>query len=55
VDAASGDDDLVERSVELTVSAAVEAVADRLPGGSGDRGDAGEAGERGLAREPTYV
>ena len=46
---ASGDEDLVEGAVELAVAAAVEAVADRLAGGGGDRGDAGETGERGLA------
>ena len=41
--------------VELAVAAAVEAVADRLSGGGGDRGDAGEPGERGLASDPAFV
>ena len=55
VDSAAGDEDLVHRSVELSVAAAVESVADRLSGGGGDRGDAGEPGERGLASNPAFV
>ena len=45
---ASGDDDLVECAVELSVAAAVESVADRLARRGGDRGGAGELGECGL-------
>ena len=45
VHASAGDDDLVECAVELSVAAAVEAVADCLAGGGGDGGGAGEAGE----------
>src|SRR5438552_18428573 len=45
---ASSNDDLVECSVELSVAAAVESVADRLAGRGGDRGGAGELGECGL-------
>src|SRR6266568_3178233 len=52
---ASGNDDLVECSVELSVAAAVEAVADRLAGGCRDRGDAGEPGECGLADHAAAV
>ena len=48
-------DDLVEGAVELAVAAAVEAVADGLAGGGGDRGGAGEAGEGSLAGEPSVV
>src|SRR6266542_6057752 len=44
VGSASGNDDLVECSVELSVAAAVEPVADRLAGGR-DRGGAGESRE----------
>src|SRR6266496_4298117 len=51
---ASGNDDLVECSVELSVAAAVEAV-DRLAGGCRDRGDAGEPGECGLAHHAVAV
>src|SRR5439155_25186671 len=49
VHSASGNDDLVKCSVELSVAAAVEPVADRLAGRGGDRGGAGEPGECGLA------
>ena len=55
MDSSSGDEDLVEGAVELSVAAAVEAVADRLSGGGGDRGDAGEPGERGFAADPAFV
>ena len=55
VDSASGEDDLVEGPVELSVAAAVEPVADRLAGRGGDRGGAGELGEGGLADEAAVV
>jgi hypothetical protein len=51
----SGDDNLMERAVELSVAAAVEPVADRLAGGGGDRGGAGEPGEGGLADQAAAV
>jgi hypothetical protein len=54
-DLASGEDDLVEGPVELSVAAAVEPVADRLAGGGRDRGGAGEPGEGGLADETAAV
>jgi hypothetical protein len=37
----AGDEDHVQGSVEFAVAASVESVADRLPGGGGDRGGAG--------------
>src|SRR6266571_5223152 len=52
---ASGNDDLVEGSVELSIVAAVEPVADRLAGRSRDRGGAGEPGECGLADDAAAV
>jgi hypothetical protein len=55
VGSASGEDDLVEGPVELSVAAAVEPVADRLAGGGRDRGGAGEPGEGGLADETAAV
>src|SRR5215217_4783144 len=55
VRAASGDSDLVERSVELSVACAVEPVADRLAGRGRDRGGAGEPGEGGLADDAAAV
>jgi hypothetical protein len=45
----------VQCAVELAVAAAVEAVADRLSGGGGDRCAAGEAGEGGFASDPAAV
>ena len=42
VGAASGDEDHVQCAIELPVAAAVEAVADCLPGAGGDRCAAGE-------------
>ena len=45
----------MQRAVEPAVTAAVEAVADGLSGGGGDRGAAGEACERGLACDPAWV
>jgi hypothetical protein len=45
----------VQRAVEPAVSAAIEAVADGLSGGGGDRSAAGEACERGLACDPAAV
>src|SRR5438477_5087836 len=47
---ASGEDDLVEGPVELSVAVAVESVADRLARRGGDWGGAGELGEGGLVR-----
>lgn len=47
--AALGDGDAVKGAVELTVAAAIEAVADASARGGGDRGDAGQAGELGIA------
>jgi hypothetical protein len=41
----------VQGAVELAVAAAVQAVADDLSGGGGDRGGAGERGEGGLGAE----
>ena len=55
VDSASGEDDLMQGAVELSVATAVESVADGLAGGGGDRGGAGEPGEGGLADETTAV
>ena len=55
VHSASGEDDLVEGAVELSVAAAVEPVADRLAGGGRDRGGAGEPGEGGLADQAATV
>jgi hypothetical protein len=55
VRSASGNDDLVEGSVELSVAAAVEAVADRLAGGGRDRGGACESRECGLADQAAVV
>ena len=55
VPAASGDDDLVEGAVEFAVAASVEAVADGLAGGGGDRCGAGEARERCFASETSGV
>src|SRR6478735_7341936 len=52
---ASGDDDLVECAVELPVAAAVEPVADRLPGRGRDWGGAGEPGECGLVGQAAAV
>ena len=52
---ASGDDDLVECAVELSVAATVEPVADRLPGRGRDWGDTGEPGECGLAGQAAAV
>src|SRR5262249_53377746 len=51
VDSASGEDDLVECAVELSVAAAVESVAERLARRGWDGGGAGELGEGGLADE----
>src|SRR6476469_4092694 len=47
--AALGDGDAVKGAVELTVAAAIEAVADAVARGGGDRGDARQAGELGIA------
>jgi hypothetical protein len=55
VRASAGDEDHVQCAVELAVAAAVEAVADRLSGGGGDRCAAGEAGEGGFASDPAAV
>jgi hypothetical protein len=55
VHSASGEDDLVECAVELSVAAAVESVADRLARRGWDRGGAGEPGEGGLAVEAASV
>jgi hypothetical protein len=55
VQAAAGDDDLVEGAVEFPVAAAVEPVADRLTRRGGDRGCAGEAGEGRFASEASGV
>jgi hypothetical protein len=52
---ASGEDDLVECAVELSVAAAVESVADRLARRGGDWRGAGEPGESGLADEAAAV
>ena len=54
-DAFSGDEDHVQCAVEFAVAAAVEAVADRLAGGGGDRCGAGEPGEGGFASDPALV
>jgi hypothetical protein len=53
--ASAGEDDLVEGAVEFVVAAAVEAVADWLAGGGGDRGGAGEASEGGFAGYASVV
>jgi hypothetical protein len=55
VDSASGEDDMVEGPVELSVAAAVESVADGLAGRGRDRGGAGEPGEGGFACETAAV
>src|SRR6266545_3202291 len=55
VGSASGNDDLVECSVELSVAAAVEPVADRLAGRGRDRGGACESRECGLADHAAVV
>ncbi len=52
---ASGNDDLVECSVELSVAAAVEPVPDRLAGRGRDWGGAGESRECGLADHAAAV
>ena len=51
----SAEDDRVEGAVELAVAAAVEAMADLLPAGGGDRSDAGDAGKGGFASDPSGV
>src|SRR6266545_1470173 len=53
--ATSGDEDHVQRAVESAVAASVEAVADRLSGGGGDRGAASEPRERRLASDSAAV
>ena len=45
----------MEGAVEFAVAAAVEAVADRLAGGGGDRCGAGEPGEGGFGVDPALV
>src|SRR6266566_8097166 len=55
VGAFAGDEDHVECAVEFAVAASVEPVADRLPGGGGDRGCAGEACEGGFGGDPSLV
>ena len=55
VHATSGEDDLVEGAVELSVAAAVEPVADRLSGGGRNRGGAREPGEGGFAHETALL
>src|SRR5436190_21800027 len=55
VHSASGEDDLVECAVELSVAAAVESVADRLTRRGGDRRGAGQPGKGGLADERARV
>ncbi len=49
------DEDHVQCTVEFSVAASVEAVADRLSGGSGDRCCAGEPRERGFRFDPAAV
>ena len=45
----------MERAVEFSVAAAVEAVADRLAGGGGDRCGAGESSEGGFVGDAAGV
>ena len=45
----------MQRPIESAVTAAVEAVADRLPGGGGDRGAAGESCEGRFRADPAGV
>ena len=49
------DEDLVEGAVEFAVACSVEAVADRLAGGRGDRCCAGEPGEGGFGGDASFV
>ena len=49
------EDDGVQGAVEFSVAGAVEAVADCLAGGGGDRGCAGESGEGGFGVDPSVV
>ena len=51
----SGEDDRVQGAVELAVAAAVEAVADGLAGGGGDRRGPAEHRERGVAAQAAGV
>jgi len=55
VEACTGDQDQVERAVEFAVAWAVEAVADCLAWGGGDRGGAGEACEGGFRSDAAWV
>jgi hypothetical protein len=53
--AQAADDDQVQRSVRLAITAVVQAMAGRLARGGGDRARAAESGERSLAAQSVDV